>query len=229
LKEPELKEPVLKEPELDKSELEKKEAERIENEQKKIKREAEEAEGEKQLKKARELYVDVPAKPGKNNQKTLGAVTGLKENNTCLVYTIYLLYQLTAPISISRSRMLEGVRGAMENGGIDKTKTNNSASVLSLKKFIAAMNTAVYGKKGGEEWNYGTTMTDVTEFFNSDYEYGIMVYEKNGEWNISEKKRSTHFLLVDNKNKKIYDPWPDGIGSTWKDKYFPSGIRPLIK
>ncbi|MDR1046348.1 MAG: hypothetical protein LBL64_01105, partial [Treponema sp.] len=73
LKEPEPKKPELKEPELDKSELEKKEAERIENEQRKIKRETEEAEGEKQLKKARELYVDVPAKPGKNNQKTLGA------------------------------------------------------------------------------------------------------------------------------------------------------------
>jgi hypothetical protein len=226
---PELKEPELKEPELTESELAKKEAERIENEQNRIKREAEEVAGEKQLKKARELYKDASAELGKNNQKTLGAVTGLRQNNTCLVYTIYLLYQLTAPASISRLRILEGVRDAIKNGSINSTNTDNNARVDKFKEFIETMNTAIYGKKDKEKWNYDKIMTSATEFFNSDYEYGIMVYEKFGEWSIPEKKRSTHFLLVDNKNKKIYDPWPGGIGSTWKVDYFLSGIRPLKK
>jgi hypothetical protein len=73
-------------------------------------------------------------------------------------------------------------------------------------------------------------MTDATEFFNSDYQFGIMVYEKNGAWDIPDGDRSRHFLLIDNKNNKIYDPWPGGIGSTWKDgSYFLKEIRSLKK
>jgi hypothetical protein len=219
----------LKEPELTESELEKQEAERLNNEKKRLEREMAEEEGKEQLKKVKELYEDAAKELGQWNQKTLGAIVGLEQNNTCLVYTLYLLYHLTAPASISRYSLLEGIRKAMENGSINNTKTDNNARVDDFYRFIETMTTVLFGDKAKEKWSYGKSLADATEFFNSNYEYGIMVYERIESWRSGDEERPKHFLLVDNKNNKIYDPWPGGIGSIWKADYFLKEIRSLIK
>jgi hypothetical protein len=221
--------PELKEPELTESELEKMETERLNNE-KKNEQERLEENGKEQLRIVKELYEDAAKELGQWNQKTLGAIVGLNQNNTCLVYTLYLLYHLTAPASISRYSLLEGIREAMENGSINSTKTDNNARVDDFYKFVETMTTVLFGDNAKEKWGYGKTLTNATEFFNSDYQFGIMVYERSESWNIPDEERSRHFLLIDNKNNKIYDPWPGGIGSTWNDgSYFLKEIRSLQK
>ncbi|MDR2303921.1 MAG: hypothetical protein LBE10_04980 [Treponema sp.] len=226
--------PELKEPELDKSELKKREAERLYNEKKKNERESLERNGEEQLEFILENYADtiqeiVHGHKGLLDQKTLAKIVGLYENETCFVDAVMILYLLNASTYEAKYYLLQGIVNSIKNGSVNGAKTKENSKVEDFDKYSKTMAQTLNGKDTKEIWEYGKSFTDAAAFFNSGYEYGVMVYEKNGAWDIPDEKRSRHFLLVDNKNDKIYDPWPGGIGSTWKNDYFLKEIRSLKK
>jgi hypothetical protein len=225
--------PELKEPELTESELKKMEAERLNNEKKNA-RERLEENGKEQLEFILENYADtiqgiVYGYKGLLDQKTLAKIVGLYESETCFVDAVYLLYLLNASTYEARYPLLRGVLDSIKNGSINSAKTKENATVEDFDKYSKTMAQALNGEDTKEIWKYGGIFTDAAAFSNSDYEYGVMVYEKNGGWDIPDEKRSRHFLLLDNKNNKIYDPWPGGIGITWKNDYFLKEIRSLQK
>ncbi|MDR0656148.1 MAG: hypothetical protein LBG22_07535 [Treponema sp.] len=226
--------PELQEPELTESELEKQEAERLINEKKKNERERLEQNGKEQLEFILENYTDAIQEianghKGLLDQKTLAKIVGLYENETCFVDAVMLLYLLNASTYEAKYYLLQGVINSIKNGSINSTQTKENSTVEDFNKYSETMAQALNGKNTKEIWEYGASFTDATAFSNSDYEYGIMVYERIESWKSYDEERSRHFLLIDNKNNKIYDPWPGGIGNTWKDDYFLKEIRSLKK